>query len=94
MYMYLNISNDTRVELSVELIGNAFGRCHVSEEVLVPSSSLRESFPHRVDSYLTLNQFLPEQSIGNDTVPLVADQLSSTEAFGIQVGENLIGNVV
>ena len=52
---YLYVSDDTRIELSVELVGDALGRGHVTEEVLVPSPSLRETLPDSIDGHFSLN---------------------------------------
>lgn len=66
----------------------------MSKQVLVPAPSLRETLPDGINCHLSFYKLLPKQTVRYDSIPLVADELGPAERFGIQVGEDLIGNVV
>lgn len=59
-----------------------------------PSSPLRQPPPERVCPDHPLDQLLPEHAVRRHAVPLLAHQLSGAQRFGIQVGQDVLSNMI
>lgn len=64
------------------------------EQKLDPATALRQATPQRIRSHLSLDQFLPQHALRDDTQPLLAHELGRFQRVRIQIRQNVFRNVV
>lgn len=93
----LLILNDLEVQILVKLVlfmgASVLIEVEVVlEQILGPASMLRQPHPHGIRIDLSFNELFPELAIRDDAKPFLANQLSSTERLGIQIGQDYFGD--
>lgn len=85
--------HDDWIELTVERVVAVLAGPG-DEQVLDPLLALGQPSPQRVAADLPLYQLLPQHALGDHAVPLLGDELGGAEGVGVEIRENVVGDVI
>lgn len=60
---------------------------------IVPSSPIGEPLPNAVGADFLFDELFPKVSVLNDAIPLATDEFGLAQRIGVQIGENVLGDV-